>query len=377
MTATARTLTGNPASPAVRWYPYVGDAPPDTSPAPHPSRTRAWAAAWQYVTTEQVLDHRHLYVTDGTVAEAVSFYLVPGQGSPYWASQEADAAVAPVWPGTVLYCGSPHAEYGGAGSGSPALAFTTATAGLELADALGAGAVVYPGLDHRQAAVLADAGRSAAPGQVLDLATDVAHTRPLGPTLDDWWAGIPARHRRDVRRQWRRGAEAGLTLQSLSGSRMLPHLPDFETLANSTAARHGTATLYGLDVLQLLAEVPGSVLLAARHEGDLVGGMYGWLYGGCLYLWAAGVAYQHPVARSVYTWLMCEAARWGISQGADRIDAGRANCRAKARLGYRPEVLRTVVVLTSPQPTTVRALTRLSRRLGEQAAPYLGVGAAW
>ncbi|MFC9331327.1 GNAT family N-acetyltransferase [Kitasatospora sp. NPDC057015] len=179
-----------------------------------------------------------------------------------------------------------------------------------------------------------------------------------------------------MRRRWRRGTEAGLALDALTGPAMLPALPAFAQLAVGTADRHGTR-LYGADMLLQLAAVPGAVLLAARHQSELVGGIYGWLHEGRLSLWASGVDYEHDLARSVYTWLMTEAPRWAIDQGAHTIDAGRANYQAKARFGYRPHVLRTVIHLPGHQLVTANALTRLSKRLGEQALPYLAPGATW
>ncbi|MGW2542511.1 GNAT family N-acetyltransferase [Kitasatospora sp. NPDC001574] len=248
------------------------------------------------------------------------------------------------------------------------MAGSAAWAGLDLAEQLGAHAVVYPGLSTDQADRLAAAGRHQGAPHVLNLATDVAHVRDLDPTrgLDGWWTGTPAGHRRDIRRQWRRATETGLTLTPLTGDRMLPHLAAFTRLAVGTAERHGTA-LYGQDLFERLAQVPGAVLLAAEADNHLVGGLYSWLHRSCLYLWASGIDYRHPLGRHAYTWLMTEAPRWAMEQGAHRIDAGRANYLAKKRLGYQPHVLRTVVHLPAHDPATAAALAALSQRLGEQA----------
>ncbi|MFE2726290.1 GNAT family N-acetyltransferase [Kitasatospora sp. NPDC059327] len=363
-----------------RWYEHPAAAPADTRRAPHPSRTRTWASAWSTLTTERILEHHHLHLTDPATgdAETVSYFLTAADGCPYWTSQETDADVPPVWSGTVLYAGnSPHAEYGGAGTATATMASATTRAGLDLAARLGASALVHPGLDRHQADRLTAAAHAAGAGQVLDLATDVAWTRTLGPTIEQWWQGMPSRQRRDIRRRWRRGTEAGLVLDPLTTSRdILDAVPAFAPMAAGTADRHGTR-LYGSDMFEQLVAVPGTVLLAARHDGRLVGGIYGWLYDGCLYLWASGLDYEHPAAPLVYTWLMCESARWAIDQGAILIDAGRANHLAKARLGYRPRILRTVVHLIGHQPDTEHALRRLSQRLGNQAAPHLPPPARW
>jgi hypothetical protein len=371
---TASTST-RPSTVATCWYDYPGDAPDDSHPTQHPSQTRAWVGAWSELTTEQILAHRHLHVRDeeADAAQTVSFFLVKAQGSPYWTSQEVDADVPPVWPGPVLYAPSPHAEYGGAGTATNAMAAATAAAGLSLAGDLGACAVVYPGLSQEQADRLAGAP---APGGALDLATDVAFTRTLGATMDDWWQPMPSRHRRDIRRRWRRGGEAGLLLRSLTGGAVLTGVPSFAPLAAGTALRHG-ARLYEQEMFERLTAVPDAVLLTAHHEHDLVGGLYGWLHDRCLYLWASGIDYDHLAAPLAYTWLMCESARWAIEQGATRIDAGRANYAAKIRLGHQPQVLRTVIHLTTPQPDTAAALHAFSARLGVQATPHLSHGTRW
>ncbi|GAB3121169.1 hypothetical protein GCM10027160_38110 [Streptomyces calidiresistens] len=369
------TTTAEPRVSAT-WYDDVDQAPPDTLEALHPSRTRAWAGAWQHVRTEQVLAHRHVHLHDPDrgIGETVSFHLVPGRGSPYWSRLETDAGSPPVWPGPVLYAGSPHAEYGGAGTATAALAAATTTAGLHLAQSLGARAVVHPGLTPGQAAALT----AAAPAGVtaLDLGTDVAFTRPLGADAERWWAGIPQKYRSDARRTWRRGTDAGLTLAPYTGAVTLPHLPYFTELANSTADRHGTR-LYGPEMFEHLTDVPGAVLLAARDGDRLVGGFYGWLHRRCLYLWACGIDYRHPAAHRVYKWLLAESALWAIDRGAHTLDLGRANYAAKLRVGCRPQPLRTVVFLPRPEPATVTALSDLARRLGEQALPHLPPGTPW
>ncbi|MFJ4679002.1 GNAT family N-acetyltransferase [Kitasatospora sp. NPDC088783] len=360
----------SPLTADIHWHTRLQDAPADSRTPGHPSRTRQWATAWQAVTTEKVLHHRHATITADVHTETVSFYLVPPNGSPYWASQEADAGMEPIWPGPVLYAGSPHAQYNGAGTTGAAMAAATVHAGTALAKELDACAVVHPGLRPHQATALT----RAANGQLvhtLDLATDVAHTRHLGRTFDDWWAGMPNSTRREARRIWRRGTEEGLILEAATGQAIHPLATQFAALANTTADRHGTR-LYGADHFHVLADVPGAVLLQARQNDELVGGLYGWLYRGTLSLWASGIDYRHPCARRTYTWLLSEAARWAITSGADRIDAGRANYRAKAGFGFHPDVLRTVAHLADDMPQLQAQLVELSHRLGEQAKPYLG-----
>jgi CelD/BcsL family acetyltransferase involved in cellulose biosynthesis len=363
----------------IAWYGDAGQAPADTRTPEHPSRTRQWAQAWQHITTEQVLAYRHAVVDDGTVRETVPFQLTSADGSPCWSMLETGAGTGPIWTGRVLYAGSPYAQYGGAGTAAPALAASTARAGLDLGAELDATAIVYPGLTPLQAERLRDAATRTARGQVLDLAITLTHTRRLAETPDAWWRGIPQRYRNDARRHWRRGTEAGLTLTAHHDTDLPLHAAAFADLANATAAKHtGGSQLYGTDMFRHLATVPGAVLLAARDQtGRLAGGFYGWLHRRRLYLWAAGIDPDHPAARHTYKWLIAEAAQWAIDHGATHLDLGRGNHHAKAKLGCQPQILRTVVHLPHPQPATTRSLARMSARLGQQAAPYLPVGATW
>lgn len=367
------------AAATVAWYADARQAPADTRPPAHPSRTRQWAVAWQHITTEPSLACRYATVEDQTVRETVPLRLLPAAGSPLWTMLETGTGTGPVWRGPVLFAGSPYAQYGGAGTATGALAAATAQAGRALAAQFGAAAVVYPGLGPDQAGRLARAAAGTGGGQVLDLAITLAHTRPLGPDADAWWQGIPARYRNEARRSWRRGAEAGLVLTAHHGAELPAAAPAFTHLANTTAAKHtGGPRLYGPDMFRELAAVPGAVLLAARDRaGRLAGGVYGWLHSGCLYLWAAGIDPDHHAARHTYRWLLAEAALWAIARGAARIDLGRSNHQAKVRLGCRPAVLRTVVHLLRPEPTTARSLTLMSARLGDQCAGYLPPGATW
>lgn len=366
----------------VSWYSDAVQAPADTLPPPHPSRTRQWTTAWQHITTEQVLAYRYACVSDGLVRETVPLLLVPPEGSPCWTMLESGTGTGPVWDGPVLYAGSPYAPYGGAGAATAALASATTEAALDVASELGARAVVYSGLTAPQADRLRNAATATGRGDVLDLGLTLVHTRPLGPAPDAWWEGIPARYRSEARRAWRRGVDAGLALAVHRGTDLPPYAVAFTYLANTTAAKHtGGARLYGPDHFRYLATVSGAVLLAALDpEGRMAGGFYGWFHphNRCLYLWAAGVDYAHPAARHTYKWLVAEAAAWALEHaGAIGIDFGRGNHQVKARLGCRAQILRTVVQLPGRQPAVRGALARMSARLGAEASTYLPLGAAW
>ncbi|MFJ5220508.1 hypothetical protein ACIP98_38235 [Streptomyces sp. NPDC088354] len=255
------------------WYAHAADAPP-TTPGRHISTSRAWAAAWENVTTEPVLAHRHLHLSDGTgPGDLVSYYLI--EGSPYWAAVERDAAIGLVFTGPVVYAGTPYGEYGGAGSAGAGTIRYAVSAGVDLVREWGAQALVVPGLTTDLAHRWTAAARPDA-----DLFFDLAHVAPVYGSLYGFLDTMPsAKHAREMRRQRRRGLEQGLTFRRLHGRDMLPLLPQFTDLADAAAVKNG-GSLYGTDIFAAVASIPGAVLLAAEHDGDLVGGFLCFHYRG-------------------------------------------------------------------------------------------------
>jgi len=116
-----------------------------------------------------------------------------------------------------------------------------------------------------------------------------------------------------------------------------------------------------------LAEVPGAVMLAAMHEGQLVGAFYSFVAAGRLHLWAAGIdtGKRHPYT---YTWLMAESISYAARSGISVLDAGRSNCRYKSRHGLTGAPLHTLIYLTCPRPALASALLDMGERLERYAA---------
>jgi hypothetical protein len=340
----------------VTWYDSVNQLPEAEVSAEHITLTPQWAGAWEHVRTEQVRAFRHLLLSAAGGNELASFYLV--DHCPFWTENEQVVNMEPVWPGPVVFAPSPYAEYGGPGAGRPEFIAHTVDGGLALAREWGAVGVVFPNLTpdvlHRWAAVR--------PPQSAVL-FDVAYSAPVGGSVEAFLASIPSSHvRREFRRQWRRGRDAGLTIRILPGVEMLEILADFTALTVSTSQSHGY-NMYGPDLFDAVARVPGAVMIAAEHSGDLVGGFLCLRYGERMSAWTAGIDYERIRELHTYGCLTYETVAYAADTGAKIIDMGRSNHAYKQRLGLRGVDLYACVYLTEPDPVLLGTLARLHRRL--------------
>jgi Acetyltransferase (GNAT) domain len=341
---------------AARWV--SADRVPDW-PATHPFGSRAWALAWRHVRTEPVRAAQVLR-TGRVVAP---FYLI--DGSPAWAAFEAEAGVGDIWAGRpVVYGPSPYATYG-LDVTSPAEITTVVEHGLAWAKEAGAVAAVFPGLRHPRAWTEVAGG--------IAVRTTGSHEAPVRGSVAAFQASIGSgRARKEFGRQQRRADDAGLRLAVLQGAEMTPILPAFTRLAGAAAARHGVA-LYGLDVFQAVAQVPGAVLLAAQHGRELAGGFLCLRHGGTLYLWAAGLDYATLAELHTYGWLFAESVAYAAATGAVAVDAGRGNYLLKRRLGFTQIPLYSVCYLTSPDPGRAEALADMGRLIEAGSAAPVSV----
>lgn len=341
---------------AARWF--AADQVPDW-PATHPFGSRAWALAWRHVRTDPVRATQVLRA--GRIA--APFYLI--DGSPAWAAFEAEAGVGDIWAGRpVVYGPSPYATYGLEVT-SPADIRTLVAHGLAWARETGAVAAVFPGLRHPRSWTEVKGG--------IAVRTTGSHVAPVRGSKAAFQASIGSgRARREFGRQWRRANEAGLRLAALRGSEMTPILPAFTRLAGAAAARHGVA-LYGLDVFRAVAQVPGAVLLAARHGRELAGGFFCLRHGCTLYLWAAGLDYATLPDLHTYGWLLAESIAHAAATGAAVVDAGRGNYLVKRRLGFTQIPLYSVCYLTSPDPGRAEALANMGRLIEAGSAAPVSV----
>ena len=336
---------------AARWS--AADRVPDW-PAAHPFGSREWALEWRNVQTDPVRAARVLH----TGRLAAPFYLI--DGSPAWAAFEAEAGVGDIWAGRpVVYGPSPYATYG-LNLTSPCEIRTVVEHGLAWARETGAVAAVFPGLSHPRAWMAVKGG--------IAVRTTGSHQAPVRGSLAAFQASIgSARARREFGRQWRRANDAGLRLDALRGAEMTPALPAFTRLAGAAAARHGVA-LYGLDVFRAVAQVPGAVLLAAKHGRKLAGGFLCLRHGSTLYLWAAGLDYATLPELHTYAWLLAESVSYAAATGAVVVDAGRGNYLVKRRFGFTQVPLYSVCYLVSPDPGLAASLAEMGGRIAAALA---------
>ncbi|MBF9071781.1 GNAT family N-acetyltransferase [Streptacidiphilus fuscans] len=346
-------------SPHLIWHEDTEALPPVAEPE-QPFHTPGWARAWEKACPEQVLSQHHLVVEHQGVRQYAPFQLTAA--SPFWARMEHDAGMSVAWPGPMLFAGSLYAEYGGAATSTDASLAATVDAGLGLARELGAAALLVPNLTP----VLAARFQWARPADAV-VFTDLAFsTRAQGGIEGFAHRAGKRRVMRDLLRQHRRGTDAGLTLQVLHGHEMDPYMERFAALAGASAERHGTA-LYTVDMFAHLAAVPGAVLLAALHEGQLAGGFLGFVHKDRVHLWAAGVDRALQRDLRTYTWLIAEALSWADANGVQTVDIGRGNTAWKRRHGFLATELHTLVHLTCPAPQFTAQVTELGSRIRDFA----------
>jgi CelD/BcsL family acetyltransferase involved in cellulose biosynthesis len=331
----------------------AADQVPDW-PAPHPFGSREWALAWRNVQTDPVRAARVLHA--GRLV--APFYLI--DGSPAWAAFEAEAGVGDIWAGRpVVYGPSPYATYG-LNLARPWEIRTVVEHGLAWAREAGAVAAVFPGLRHPRPWTAVESG--------IAVRTTGSHEAPVRGSMAAFKASIgSSRARREFGRQWRRANGAGLRLDALRGAEMTPILPAFTRLASAAAARHGVA-LYGLDLFHAVAQVPGAVLLAAKHGRKLAGGFLCLRHGSTLYLWAAGLDYATLPELHTYAWLLAESVSYAAATGAAVVDAGRGNYLVKRRLGFSQIPLYSVCYLASPDPGLAASLAEMGGRIAAALA---------
>jgi CelD/BcsL family acetyltransferase involved in cellulose biosynthesis len=196
-----------------------------------------------------------------------------------------------------------------------------------------------------------------------------AHRIPVPDDVDAWVAGDAARKksRRELRRLWNRGTEAGLRLRILHGPQMEPLLPEITRLARETSERHGPP-LYGLEMFQAASEVPGAVAIVADHPQGIAGAFIAFRGSSTLYLWAAAIDQARRRALNTYGWLAYSSiAHACATTGVDWVDFGRGNYRYKSQLGLKRHALTCLVYLTRPDPALCRRLEVMHQGLHRHA----------
>jgi hypothetical protein len=341
------------------------ESPPSFAPAsaPHVFDTRAWLDAWERTTVERRLSERYLRHEDSTTV--TPFYVVAN--SPMWGSYEADADIAPVWPGTVVQTPSLYSFYG-SNAAPVERARSIVDHGLDEARRCGADALIVGNLESDVAAAWA-----ALTHPSIALVLDRTYRADVAGGIDAHLTGMDGHARREFRRQRRRSVQRGLTLSALRGAAMRPRLAEMDALAEATSRRHGPP-LYSLETFVALSDVPGATLLVAEHEGQVAGAFLTFLHGDSLYLWAGGYDYQRRAELGTYSFLLYESICFAIRNGCRFVEAGRGNFQFKERHGFTPIDLWSLVYLM-PGPEHDELESRL-RDMDRRLRAFLPLGVA-
>lgn len=334
---------------------------PDAGRQPHVFATNAWLRAWERTTIERTLATRYAWLENP--ARAVPYYHLAS--SPFWTAYETEASVGPVWPGPVICSPTAYAIYGG-GLSAPDDIDAAVDEGLTAAANLGAGAVVFVNVEDDEAQPWME-HRPPTEALVLDL----AHRSPLATSLEDQLAGLRSHVRRELRRQWRRARERGVSLVVLRGPEMRPRLVEFARLASATSQRH-SGDLYDLATFEAVADIPAATLLLAEADGQALGAFLCFAHEERFYLWTAGIAYEALREYGTYAFLMVESITHAIRDGHTVIEAGRGNSAFKVRHGFDATKLWALVYLGEEWDAD-RALRRRLAEMRDGLLDHLGL----
>lgn len=347
-----------------RWVGSAASVPAGAFDGRYFCTTVAWTQAWEGVRTERVREFRHLALEGGPVPELVPYYLV--DHSPVWRGYEETAGVPPIWSGPVVYSSTVYGVHGGAGGSSAAYRARAVDMGLEQAERWGAEALVFSNLDGDEV----DAWSAVRPSGSAVL-LDRAYEARVGGSESAFLRRMRPKVRRELVRQWRRAMDSGVRLRALTGTQMPPHLDEFTRLAIDSSEKH-TDNIYGPEMFRNLTSVPGAVLLAAEHQGRMVGAFYCFLYRRQFSLVIAGLDYEKLRELNTYAFLMYESLRYAVANDAEIINAGRCNYAYKERHGFQGTDVWALVYLTGSRPEIADALERMNKGMHEYIALNTG-----
>jgi Acetyltransferase (GNAT) domain len=348
------SLTASVPSPVTAALPRRGAAPPAESRAPHaltPFHSPQWGRAWADVRTEKVSAYRLLQFPTAGRNHHLPLYLV--DSSPLWRAMEGDAGLgsphtgaSAVLRGPVTFARSLYAEYGGLPGAPGAVLAEAVDRGRDVAAEWESTALIVTNLQPED---VTQWSAARAPDAAVTLYW--AHRLPLpGGSADEFVdATATARQhkaRRELRRQWKRGTEAGLTLSVRHGRDILPLAAVLAAQAAATSRLHGPA-LYGQDMLAAAAAAPGAVTLVAMRGDEVAGAFVCFLLHGTFYLWTAALDVERRAELHTYAWLTWESIRYAIRHGAATLDAGRGNYAYKHAVGFHTVPLTSLLYFTA------------------------------
>jgi hypothetical protein len=340
--------------------------------------TAAWAGAWERATVEVAAERCRVPVEPGGPVEpltgvpgaAIAVPLTKVRHSPLWTGYEQDAGVSAVWSAPVGYLSSVYAVSGALDRLSPPRAVGVLRRAARQAQEWGCQALVVSNLE---AGPVLDSVLAAEPPDAL-LRLDATCRLSLPESFDAYTAALNRDVRAELRRRWRRATERGVTCAEYTGAQATAALPGFLAVTTASAARHGTPPLYDLWTLQALLDLPGSRLYIAERKGELLAGLLGLEWDGCLTLWAGGIEYSALREFSPYVFLLHELVRRALGAGWRGIDFGRGNFAFKARHGFTPvDLLSPVYVVDGAvRPALTQRLAAMSAGLDAFLEPQLG-----
>jgi hypothetical protein len=317
---------------------------------------RAWLRAWERATIEDVSARRYVTSRCGDGRATLPLYRM--DDSPYWRAYEQEAGLDPIFTRPIVCLPSMYAFYGPVVAGNldavaHALAEVQATASEWSAQA-----VVVANLTETLALDLA---RLRPPDATVRL--DTSYRLELPEHHDAYFASLKRDHRADLRRRWRRAGERGVRCVELIGHDARPRLAEFLEIADASAIKHDTDPIYDLPTLTALADVPGSRLILAEREGQILAGFFSFVDGDCLTLWSGGIRYESLHEFSPYVFLLYETVALAYERGWRQIDFGRGNGGFKTRHGARPIPLWSHFYLADDDDALIAELRLLHDRI--------------
>ena len=321
-----------------------------------------WLSAWERATVERVSARRYLHVdAAGSAPVTLPFSLI--EASPLWRAYEQEAQVAPVWDRAVVFLPSLYAFYGPA-SGTAVRAVADALATIEAqARDWDAQAVVVANLPGPLARVL-----SARRPPAARVRLDTSYRIELPDRPEAYFASLKRDHRADLRRRRRRAGERGVVFSEVRGAEARARVPEFLGLADASAGKHGTESIYDAATLRAMLDVPGARLLLAERGGEILAGFLAFVHGSCLTLWSGGIRYEALREFSPCVFLLYETIALAYERSWDVLDFGRGNGAFKARHGGRPIALWSLFYLPDAGDPAIARLAALHERLGAAGA---------
>lgn len=315
----------------------------------------SWLDAWSQATVERIHSERRFSQSD-TSGKACAVAMYDVSESALWRGYEDDARMRDVLPPRVAYLSSLYAISSPINRLNDAAAVLLVDEAIEQARQWGCEILAVTNLESPS--ILTSLSRDRPP--LVSVRLDATCRAHVPETSDEFLASLSKSARSDVRRRHRRAREQNVEFCQRWGQDAEQALPRFLKLTEMAASRHGNAPLYDLSTLTAVLAVPGSVLLTAELDGQMLAGSISFLRDRCLLIWSAGVDYLALKTHHPYVFLLYETIVLALNHGCRFIDFGRGTFEFKRRHGFMPTELHTLIYSIS-----IRDSMRLEARLQE------------